>query len=219
MTEARLCHVHADRGDGHGRLGLVRHSRARSASARIVDADGNDVPRGEIGELLRARAAASCKATTRIRRRRADAFSGEWFRTGDLFRQDERGYFYIVGRLKDMIRRSRREHRRARGRNGDDGASRGRWRRRASRCRTRCAAKRSRPTSSCSRDSRRTTCRRSASSSTAARDLAPFKVPRYIAYRTELPKTPSGKIAKKVLTEGITDLRSGSYDRVEERWL
>jgi len=49
--------------------------------------------------------------------------------------------------------------------------------------------------------------------------LARFKVPRYIAYSTELPKTPSGKIAKKVLIEGITDLRSGSYDRVEERWL
>ena len=35
-----------------------------------------------------------------------EAFHGDWFRTGDLFRQDERGYFYIVGRIKDMIRRS-----------------------------------------------------------------------------------------------------------------
>ena len=34
------------------------------------------------------------------------AFHGDWFRTGDLFRQDERGYFYIVGRVKDMIRRA-----------------------------------------------------------------------------------------------------------------
>jgi Acyl-CoA synthetases (AMP-forming)/AMP-acid ligases II len=34
------------------------------------------------------------------------AFHGDWFRTGDLFRKDERGYLYIVGRLKDMVRRS-----------------------------------------------------------------------------------------------------------------
>ena len=34
------------------------------------------------------------------------AFHGDWFRTGDLFRQDARGYFYIVGRIKDMIRRA-----------------------------------------------------------------------------------------------------------------
>ena len=36
----------------------------------------------------------------------AASFHGDWFRTGDLFREDEHGYFYIVGRIKDMIRRS-----------------------------------------------------------------------------------------------------------------
>jgi hypothetical protein len=36
----------------------------------------------------------------------AASFHGEWFRTGDLFRKDERGYFSIVGRVKDMIRRA-----------------------------------------------------------------------------------------------------------------
>ncbi|MEP6390985.1 MAG: class I adenylate-forming enzyme family protein [Halioglobus sp.] len=36
----------------------------------------------------------------------AEAFEGDWFRTGDLFIRNERGYYQIVGRIKDMIRRS-----------------------------------------------------------------------------------------------------------------
>jgi hypothetical protein len=48
--------------------------------------------------------------------------------------------------------------------------------------------------------------------------LARFKVPRYIAYVTELPKTPSGKIAKKVLIQGIADRRR-KLQRTERRRL
>ena len=36
----------------------------------------------------------------------AAAFEGEWFKTGDLFRRDEDGYYYMLGRIKDVIRRS-----------------------------------------------------------------------------------------------------------------
>jgi len=50
-------------------------------------------------------------------------------------------------------------------------------------------------------------------------NLAKFKVPRYIAYIEKLPKTPSEKIAKQVLVQGVADLRSGSYDRVAGKWL
>jgi crotonobetaine/carnitine-CoA ligase len=35
----------------------------------------------------------------------AEAFEDGWFHTGDLFRRDEKGYYYIVGRKKDMVRR------------------------------------------------------------------------------------------------------------------
>ena len=36
----------------------------------------------------------------------AEAFEGDWFRTGDLFVRNAKGYYQIVGRIKDMIRRS-----------------------------------------------------------------------------------------------------------------
>jgi crotonobetaine/carnitine-CoA ligase len=47
--------------------------------------------------------------------------------------------------------------------------------------------------------------------------LARFKVPRYVEYRAELPKTASGKIAKHLLRD-IADPRAGCFDRVEGRW-
>ena len=47
----------------------------------------------------------------------------------------------------------------------------------------------------------------------ARANLASFKVPRYIEFRKELPKTPSDKVAKHVLRAEKADLRIGSWDR------
>lgn len=33
----------------------------------------------------------------------AEVMNGDWFRTGDLARRDDDGYYYIVDRAKDMI--------------------------------------------------------------------------------------------------------------------
>lgn len=72
------------------------------ASVRLVGADGNDVARGQTGELWFY----GLGITPGYYRRpdaTADAFSEDgWLRSGDLGRQDEDGYYYIVGRLKDM---------------------------------------------------------------------------------------------------------------------
>ncbi|HEY5776539.1 MAG TPA: long-chain fatty acid--CoA ligase [Xanthomonadales bacterium] len=72
------------------------------ASVRLVGADGNDVPRGQTGELWFCGLGITPGYYQRADAT-ADAFSADgWLRSGDLGRQDEDGYYYIVGRLKDM---------------------------------------------------------------------------------------------------------------------
>lgn len=49
-----------------------------------------------------------------------------------------------------------------------------------------------------------------------SRELAPFKVPRYLEYRTELPKNPTGRVMKEVLKKERLDLTEGCYDREKQ---
>ncbi|MGH6952680.1 MAG: AMP-binding protein, partial [Alphaproteobacteria bacterium] len=51
-----------------------------------------------------------------------------------------------------------------------------------------------------------------------ARELARFKIPRYLEYVDEFPRTPSLKIKKSALIAASPDLRRGAYDRVDEVW-
>jgi long-chain acyl-CoA synthetase len=70
---------------------------------KIADEHGNELPRGAVGEILIRghnvmkgywqRASATSEVMT------ADG----WFKSGDLGRVDEDGYFYVVDRKKDMI--------------------------------------------------------------------------------------------------------------------
>ena len=70
---------------------------------RLVDAEGRDVPPGEVGEMWFRGPHVSLgywnnpEAT-------ATAFDSDgWFHSGDLARRDEDGFFYVAGREKDMI--------------------------------------------------------------------------------------------------------------------
>lgn len=71
---------------------------------RIVDRNGNDVTQGEVGELL-VKGPGILKGYYNKPEATEKAFYEGFFRTGDLFKQDQDGYYYFVGRLKDMIRR------------------------------------------------------------------------------------------------------------------
>jgi fatty-acyl-CoA synthase len=69
---------------------------------RIVDAEGRDLPVGEIGEII-ARSPNGTTAYLDNPEKSAAAFRNGWFHTGDLGRLDADGYLYICGRVKDMI--------------------------------------------------------------------------------------------------------------------
>ena len=47
--------------------------------------------------------------------------------------------------------------------------------------------------------------------------LAAFKVPRYLEYVADLPRTSSGKIAKQELKTGTP--RGEAYDRTRQQWV
>ncbi len=73
-----------------------------TVSARIVDDDMNDVPVGQVGEIV-YRAPTLMAGYWNNPQATAEAFAGGWFHSGDLVRQDDEGYIWVVDRKKDMI--------------------------------------------------------------------------------------------------------------------
>ncbi|AMY26149.1 fatty acyl-CoA synthetase [Rhodococcoides fascians] len=69
---------------------------------RVVDADGNDVPDGEPGEIL-YRSPQLCDGYWDKPEATADAFLGGWFHSGDLVTRDAEGFITVVDRIKDVI--------------------------------------------------------------------------------------------------------------------
>jgi fatty-acyl-CoA synthase len=73
-----------------------------NVEVRVVDDAMNDVPRGEVGEIV-YRSPMVMKEYWNKPEATAEAFAGGWFHSGDLVRQDEDGYLFVVDRKKDMI--------------------------------------------------------------------------------------------------------------------
>ncbi|MFM9987266.1 AMP-binding protein [Flavobacterium sp.] len=69
--------------------------------AKIIDINGDEVSRNEPGRLA-VRGITGCKYLNREDKQREYVENG-WNITGDIFRQDEEGYFYFVARGDDMI--------------------------------------------------------------------------------------------------------------------
>lgn len=69
---------------------------------RIVNEKGEDVPKGEKGELL-IRSAAMFSGYWGDPKETELALQNGWMHSGDIAQQDEEGYYYIVGRKKNMF--------------------------------------------------------------------------------------------------------------------
>ncbi|MDE0743364.1 MAG: class I adenylate-forming enzyme family protein, partial [Woeseiaceae bacterium] len=72
---------------------------------KVVDDNGNEVESGNPGELW-MKGAGIINGYYKKPEANKETFIDGWFRTGDVFIADELGYHTIVGRIKDMIRRS-----------------------------------------------------------------------------------------------------------------
>ncbi len=69
----------------------------------LRDESGNEVPMGEPGELC-ARGPHMTTGYWQQPEETGEAFfEGGWFRTGDIARVDEQGYYFLLDRRKDMI--------------------------------------------------------------------------------------------------------------------
>lgn len=82
----------------NGSIGLP----APSTDIRLVDEEGNDVAKGEAGEMLVQGPQVMLGYLNRPDET-DKVLKGGWLYTGDIARMDDEGFFYIVDRKKDMI--------------------------------------------------------------------------------------------------------------------
>ncbi|WP_439360428.1 class I adenylate-forming enzyme family protein [Bradyrhizobium sp. DASA03007] len=184
--------------------------------ARIVDGQGNELGDGKEGELQIRGPGILLGYYNNPEATRA-AFMDGWFRTGDLARRDTEGYYYLVGRLKDMIRRA--------GENiaANEVES-------VLRAMPQVLEAAAVPEPDPIRDEEvkvfialkegysPESVPPEAILEYARGLLARFKLPRYVAYVGEIPKTPSGKIAKHLLLKTQESQPSPVYDCTDGSW-
>ena len=198
----------ADHGEcvGTGTIGRPKPGR----EARIVDADDQSLPPGAIGELV-LRGSGMMSGYDDEPEATATVFRNGWMHTGDLARMDERGYIWLVGRVKDVVRRS-----------GENVAAREVEDTLLAHPSVRLAAITGVPDEVRGEEVKAylvLTDDRDAAA--AAAELGPhcddriagFKVPRYWEVRADLPRTPSERVAKKEIVPGQT------WDAVSGTWI
>jgi crotonobetaine/carnitine-CoA ligase len=92
---------YADEMTGSGSIGIP----VPEVELRLAGDDGADVPAGATGEVM-MRGPGMFRGYLNRPEATEQAMPDGWLRTGDLCRQDERGFLYFMGRKKDIIRRS-----------------------------------------------------------------------------------------------------------------
>jgi len=178
---------------------------------RIVDETGTELPRGKQGEIV-IRNPALLLGYYKDEQETKEAMKDGWFRTGDIGYEDEDGYFFFVGRKKEVIRRrgeliSPTEIEAVINKHSAVAES----------------AVIGVPSGLGTGEEEIKAYVRLNAGQTASYDeilswcaehLADFKVPRYMEFREEFPRSAIGRIQKNVLKQERDDLTVGCYDRL-----
>jgi long-chain acyl-CoA synthetase len=90
---------HPDRERKPGSIGTP----IEGVEMQVWDDQGNEVPQGEVGEIVIRGHNVMKGYWQRAEATAAAIDSDGWFRTGDMAKMDEDGYFFIVDRKKDLI--------------------------------------------------------------------------------------------------------------------
>ena len=100
LVHSKEAHIRAINGEEH--LLAACGTPMCLADVKVVDDAMQECPPGVVGEIV-IQAEQVLKGYWRNEDGTKAAFEGGWFRTGDMARRDEEGFFYIVDRKKDMI--------------------------------------------------------------------------------------------------------------------
>jgi crotonobetaine/carnitine-CoA ligase len=177
---------------------------------RIVNEEDVSVPRGEVGEILLKRGRGMMKGYYRDPEATERAFRGGWFHSGDLGYQDEDGDYHFVGRKKDIIRRG-----------GENISAASVEQVLMDHPKILDAAVVAVQDSIRGEEVKAYVVPNPGAQlepeeviEFCQQNMAAFKVPRYLEFREELPKTPSERVQKQKLIQEKADLTEGCYDRL-----
>ncbi len=84
------------------KLGSIGREIWGTDTIKILDENGNEVPRGQVGELY-SRTPSIFKEYWKDPEKTKSVFRGEWFSAGDMAYKDEDGYYVLVDRKANMI--------------------------------------------------------------------------------------------------------------------
>ena len=178
---------------------------------RILSESGEECAPGQLGEIVK-QSPAVMKGYYKNPQATAEVLKGGWLYTGDLGYLDEEGFLYFVDRKKDMVKR------------GDENISSEEVERvlnshpliaesavigvpdpiRQEEMKAYIVLKPPATPESLPPQEIWDFCKK---------HLAQFKIPRYLEYRNELPKTPSSKIQKSLLREAARTPTHPIFDR------
>lgn len=193
---------------GSGSIGIP----VPELSLRIVDDEGRDVAMGQVGEFW-VKGPGMFRGYLNRPEAAAEVLRDGWLHTGDLGRADDRGFLYFVGRKKDMIRRSGEnisaaeveDVLRAHPKVLDAAVLAVPDELRGEEVKAYILPVDGESVETVPPDDLVAFC---------SAKLAPFKIPRYIEYRTsDFPRTPTLRVQKELLRGEREDLTAGVWDR------